>query len=243
MAVPPPPPGVDSFTRVTSAILGTWVLILLTSSNAWHASVRFKYTGRPLNELLFVVSRIKDSTVGDLSSFEKMEDKDITTCSDSINRNATPRVNAFREPYGLPLRPINHGRQKTDEIEDMTMKQMQLLITKHFPDIFNGQKIQTCHSKTVYIVCHAGHPPTQWISKKQKRSSITTGANSSGVCEELARNSLRNISDVYLCRMGFCLIRWSVNLAQLSAVVLLVFLTFILVIGENLAKWTKIQVT
>ena len=43
--------------------------------------------------------------------------------------------------------------------------------------------------------------------------------------------------------MGFCLIRWSVNLAQLSAVVLLVFLTFILVIGENLAKWTKIQVT
>lgn len=43
--------------------------------------------------------------------------------------------------------------------------------------------------------------------------------------------------------MGFCLIRWSVNVAQLGAVVLLVFLTFILVIGENLAKWTKIQVT
>ena len=63
------------------------------------------------------------------------------------------------------------------------------------------------------------------------------------MCKELARNYLRNISVVYSCRMGFCLIRWSVNVAQLGAVVLLVFLTFILVIGENLAKWTKIQVT
>ena len=83
---------------------------------------------------------MKDSKVGDLSSFEKAEDKYISTCSSSIHRNATPGVNVFAESYGLPLKPINHGRQKTDRIADMTMKQIQLLITKHFPDTFHGIK-------------------------------------------------------------------------------------------------------
>jgi len=64
------------------------------------------------------------------------------------------------------------------------------------------------------------------------------------VCAKTLQEIISEISQMYI-RAEWVFVSFGGLLTWLNlvAVVLLVFLTFILVIDENLGKWTKIQVT